>query len=128
MKITTLKATLLATIFLGLNACSLGHKNPLAHSNDEDAAKFLVAASQYAEVKIKNNQSDQGYAECMNGKLDSKTCHLIYKNMLNYAKTQSQFKTLSEDDLKDTDRWQNIKEYYAAKAFMSLPLPESAYK
>ena len=128
MKTKLMKALIITGLIIGSSACTLGHKNPLSRINEDDAAQFLADASHYAELKIKKNISNHGYAECMDEKLDAKICQRIYQAMLAYAKTQNLYKNMTYADLTDFDVWQKLKEDYGAKAYNMLPLPESAYQ
>jgi len=111
---------------LALIACS--RHNPLASNNDQDQeanTRFLLNASKYAEHQLKLPLSTSGtsgyvYKECMNNNKKRRTCVALYKEMLVYAKTKTNYKSLVLSDLTDQKVWQSLKSDYQTMYFNSI--------
>ena len=121
MKTMTTKTTIKKPVLLALMAtgmamslASCSGNNPLKSQDSNDAARFLVSASQHAEVKM-GLTTDLGgyyYEECIEGKRSEKLCNKLYQNMVVYAKTTQAFKSLTVSDLEDKAVFKKLKDDY----------------
>lgn len=105
---------------IGLTACS--HENPLESPDKIETAKFLKAASMYAEKKMKYKTSKDGhgiiYGACMLGRTGGALaspdfCPKFYSEMVEYAKqSSSSFDEITVADLSSQKAFENIKNVY----------------
>lgn len=120
--IKTIKNVMMITsVMILLGACS-SHANPLKTTNSDEAAKFLVSASQAAEKQLHVFNAPGGYyyGQCMMGKMKKDFCGQLYQAMVNYAKTTSSFQTLTVSDLTDPAMFNSIKENYERVRFNTI--------
>lgn len=108
-----------------LSACSKGDPNPLQTIDNDHVGKFLVKASVYAEEKLHLPKAihKKAYLRCMQGAESSATCEKVYEAMVDYAKTDLDFKLLTVSELKamkDSPQWKTLRGDYDAAVFDSL--------
>lgn len=120
MKKQIIAGLMLSGLALSVVGCSPKASNPLVTSNADDAAQFLVKASNYAEVKINKHFGDNGYLQCMNRQKDKATCYTLFKYMVRYAKSSPQFKNITVDDLTENPVWKKLEPRYKEIVFDTL--------
>ena len=116
VKLTTISAVIVFTTMLF--GCS--QKNPLNQPNKKANATFLVNASKSAEKQLNIRASGAMYGQCMDGKAKQATCDALYKKIVDYAKTQPNYKNITVVNLKDKKAWQILKEDYSIVRFQSI--------
>jgi len=104
-----------------LAACS-SHNNPIKIAKPEVAAKFLVSASQAAEKQLHVFNAPGGYyyGECMSGKTKKPLCDKLYQAMAEYAKTTTDFKGVTVNDLTDAHVFEGLKADYQREQFNAV--------
>lgn len=109
------------TLVALLTACS-SHHNPLKTVKPEVAAKFLVSASQAAEKKLHIFNAPGGYyyGECMTGKAKEPMCTKLYQAMVDYAKTTTDFKSVTVSDLTNVQVFKVLKADYQREQFNAV--------
>ena len=125
---TVLGLALVGVGVLTLSAC--GKTNPLKTQSPESTAKFVMKASEDAEKKMgfKNVRGGQ-YGQCMEGRnvvsagfampipID---CKDLYKNMVDFAQKDPDFKGLSVQALTDKSVFSSFKEHYERDVFNNI--------
>ncbi len=115
-KITLITAGM--SLSLLLSGC-FGHKNTIKTHDPEVVSHFLVRASQFAEKKVHVFRPPGGYyyGLCMDGKEKKSQCHQLYQAMVTYAKTTTQFKSVTVSDLADKAVYKEIRDTYKRVSF-----------
>lgn len=119
-----IKTAMAATIFTAvtisiasLGGCSKLEPNPLSTVPASTATHFLESADKVAVRKIRVNWGHTGYQDCMDGKHKAIDCNRLYSVMLDYAKTQRLFASLTKAQLTDQSVWKKLKDAYEEVAF-----------
>ncbi len=104
-------------VVLSLGACSKSAPNPLKTVDSEHTGTFLVRASIYGEDKLNmpENRHRQAFLRCMQGIETSSTCNKLYVYMVEYAKKDPDFRSLTVSDLKElkgSPEWREIRKNY----------------
>lgn len=110
-----LKVCVMLGGILSVVACS-DHQNPLRQADPKAAADFLYESARYAERKlnIPHYVMGEAYGDCMQQKLNQKTCRAVFMWMLTYAKDQKNptFQRVTLSHLKDKTMYQTLKAEY----------------
>lgn len=104
-----------------LAACS-SHKNPLNTASPDQAARFLLQASQAAEKKLQVFSAPGGgyYGRCMSGSLQKPLCSKLYQAMTAFAATTVVFKGMTVNDLTDKKVFNKLKNDYQRHRFNAI--------
>ncbi len=122
MKTINIKIIAACLVGLLLCACSKGDPNPLQMMDNDHVGKFLVKSSVYAEQKwhLPKSIHKKAYLRCMQGVESNSTCQKVYEAMVEYAKSDLDFKLLTVSELKamkNSPQWKTLRGDYEAAVF-----------